>query len=328
MNAIPGMVSSVDILIVGGGPIGLACAIEAQKRGLTHLVVEKGCLANSIYNYPTYMKFFSTPDLLEIGGIPFVTEKEKPTRGEALEYFRRVKEFYRIPLRTYEKVEEIHGSDGVFTVVTSKARYRAKKVVIAIGFFDRPRMLNVPGEDLPKVIHYYRDPYPYSGQKVLVVGSGNSAAINALECYRHGAEVTVSLRGVGYHEGVKYWIKPDIENRIQAGEIKAFFNTSILEIRPNSVVLENSETFEIENDFVLAMTGYEPDFGFLERVGIALGKDPCRTPVYNPNTYETNRKGVYMAGVTVGGLQTNKWFIENSRAHAVAIVEDVVKSQT
>jgi thioredoxin reductase (NADPH) len=318
--------TSCDILIVGGGPIGLTCAIEAKKRGFDHLIIEKGCLCNSIYMYPTYMTFFSTPDLLEIGGIPFVTEQNKPTRGEALEYYRRVKEFYELNMHTYEKVESITGESGGFLVQTSKRQYQAKKVILAIGFFDRPRFMNVPGEDLPKVSHYYRDPYPYAGQELLVVGSGNSAAINALECYRHGARVTVAIRGEGFHEGVKYWIKPDIENRIRDGDIRAYFNTEVVEIRSESVVLKNKldrQTFEIDNDFVLAMTGYEPDFSFLETIGVQLKNDQYRTPVYNPETYETSRPGIYIAGVTVGGLLTNKWFIENSRAHAVAIVQHI-----
>jgi len=315
-----------DVIIVGGGPIGLCCAIEAQKRGLSHLILEKGSLTNSLVKYPTYMRFFSTSDLLELDNIPFVTEKDKPVRGEALEYYRRVMEAKKVNIRLYEKVESIGGEAGQFTVHSQKGHYEASHVILAVGFFDVPRMLNVPGEALPKVIHYYKEPFPYVGSKVLIAGSGNSSAICALECFRHGANVSVAIRGPAYHDGVKYWIKPDIENRIAAGEVTAYFNTEIVEIREYEVVLFDKikqHEFTVENDFVLAMTGYKPDYAFLSDVGIQIQDDVHNTPVHNPETYETNREGIYMAGVVVGGLKTNLWFIENSRDHAPAIFDDI-----
>ncbi len=315
-----------DVLIVGAGPIGICCAIEAQKRGLSHIVIEKGCLVNSLYMYPTYMRFFSTSDLLELHGIPFVTEREKPVRGEALVYYRRVKETFGLNVHSYERVERTEGEKGDFTIFSNKSVYKAKTVIAAVGFFDVPRMLNVPGENLPKVIHYYKEPFPYVDQEVLIVGSGNSAAICALECYRSGARVTVAIRGEAFHEGVKYWIKPDVENRIKEGEIQAFYNTEIKEIRNDEVELFDKveqREFVIPNDFVLAMTGYEPDFTFLQTIGIKLQDDTYRTPRHNPETYESNRKGIYLAGVVVGGMKTNHWFIENSRAHAPAIFDHI-----
>lgn len=314
-----------DVAIVGAGPIGLVCAIEAQKRGFRAVVFEKGCLTNSIYRYPTNMTFFSTPDLVEIGSIPFVCRDMKPTRHEALEYYRRVMEFYGLDVRLYEEVTEIGGLDGEFQICTSKAKYEARKVIVAIGFFEQPRMMNVPGEHLNKVIHYYRDPHPFVAQKLLVVGSGNSAVIAALECHRHGAQVSVAVRSNSYHEGVKYWLLPDMENRIKQGDIKAYFDTRVAEILPDSVRLIDREgiPFVIENDFVLAMTGYEPHFDFLCGIGIQIGPAPNRIPCHDPVTYQTNRRGVYIAGVVVGGLVTNQWFIENSRGHAIAIFDHI-----
>ncbi|MBI1390460.1 MAG: YpdA family putative bacillithiol disulfide reductase [bacterium] len=314
---------SFDVAIVGAGPIGLACALEAQKRGMSHIVFDKGCLCQSIYNYPTSMKFFSTPDLIEIGGIPFPCRDEKPVRWEALEYFRRVAESQRLNVRLYEEVRAIDGEEGGFTVQTAKGPYKASRVIVATGFFEKPRSLNVPGEELPKVTHYYKEPHPYVFQKILVVGSGNSAAQVALECWRHSAEVTVAIRGDGYKPGVKYWIKPDIENRVKSGEIAGYFNTTVVEIKPESVVLRRAgdETIEIDNDFVLAMTGYEPDFRFLHEIGVEIGDDPMQVPAHDPVTYETNRKGIFIAGVVCGGMETNRWFIENSRCHADVIFD-------
>lgn len=316
----------IDVLVIGAGPIGLNSAIEAQTRGLDAVIIEKGCLANSIYQYPTHMKFFSTPDLLELGGIPFTCQDEKPTRLEALEYYRRVMEYFGLKVHFYETVYRIDGEDGAFEVVTTKKTHYAKKIIAAIGFFEKPRLMNVPGEELEKVTHYYKEPYPYVGQKVLIVGSGNSSAIIALECYRHGVDVTVAIRGDGFHEGVKYWIKPDILNRIHNGEIKAFFHTKVVRIDPHSVVLHHRDQgrIEIENDFVLAMTGYRPNYEFLEQIGIEISDDQYRSPVYNLQTYESNRKGIYLAGVVVGGMQTNKWFIENSREHSTIILNHIL----
>ena len=316
-----------DVLIIGAGPIGLASALEAQKHGLSHVVVEKGCLANSIFNYPISMKFFSTPELLEIGDVPFICREEKPTRSEALEYYRRVAESRRINLRLYEEVVSIEGDDGHFVIQTSKATYQAAKVICATGFFDIPRRLNVPGEELPKVTHYYKEPFPYAFQKVLVVGNGNSAAQVALECYRHGAEVSVAVRADAFKEGVKYWILPDIENRVKFGEITGYFHTEVLEIKPQSVVLRNQERgeFEIENDFVLAMTGYEPNFTFLEKIGIRCDTEDIRVPVHDPEYYETNSKENYLAVGVCGGQDTGRWFIENSREHAEKILSHLVE---
>ncbi|MDP8243589.1 MAG: YpdA family putative bacillithiol disulfide reductase [Candidatus Hinthialibacter antarcticus] len=314
-----------DIAIVGAGPIGLACALEAKARGLSHCIFDKGCLANSIYHYPTSMRFFSTPDLLEIGGLPFTCRDEKPVRWEALEYYRRVAETQKLRIHLYEEVANIKGEDGQFELTTPKGAYQAAKVIVAAGFFEKPQMLNVPGEELAKVVHFYKEPHPYVFQKVLVVGNGNSATQTALECWRHSAEVTLAVRGDGIKPGVKYWIKPDIENRIELGEIKGYFNTVVQEIKPDSVVLKHQDgtLTEIENDFVLAMTGYEPNYDFMRRIGIAIGDDPMQTPVHDPVTYETNRPGVFLAGVVCGGMQTNRWFIENSRCHADGIFERI-----
>lgn len=321
--------SLCDVTIVGAGPIGLACAIEAQRRGLSYLVLEKGCLTNSLYHFPTRMTFFSTADLLEIGGIPFVTTKMKPNRDDALEYYRRVVDSRNLNVRLYEEVLNVEGEPGRFQVKTNKGLYRAKNIIIAAGFFDCPRMMNVPGENLDKVSHYYRDAHPYARQKLLIAGGGNSSAITALECLRQGAEVTIAIREEDFDPGVKYWILPDIRNRIEAGEITAFFNTELTEIKPDSVVLtpRYGQPFDWPNQFVLALTGYQPDYVFLERIGIKIKDDPLRTPVYDPETYETNRPGVFLAGVIVGGLLTNKWFIENSRAHAPAIFNRIESIQ-
>jgi thioredoxin reductase (NADPH) len=320
-----GIVEKVDVFVVGAGPIGLACAIEAKKRSLTHLVVEKGCIVNSLFRYPTHMRFFSTPELLEIGGVPFACANEKPTRLEALEYYRRVAETWELNLNLYERVQAVEGADGAFRIETDKGDYETAKVIAAIGFFDRHRPIGAPGDDLDKVIHFYQEPHPFAGQNVLIVGSGNSAVICALECLRHGSRVTMAVRGEALHEGVKYWLMPDIENRISCGDVKAYFNTKVVEIRPDRVVLESAEDgrFEIENDFVLAMTGYQPDYTFLEKIGVEFEKGKNKKPVFNEETCETTRKGLYLAGVVVGGMRTDKWFIENSRCHAQAIFDSI-----
>lgn len=319
----------LDVVIIGAGPIGLACAVEAEKWDLNYLVIEKGCLVNSIFHYPTNMRFFSTPDLLEIGEVPFIVQGEKPSRQEAIEYYRRVSQDLRIKFHLYEKVIEIEGSDGDFTVHTNLGAYRTAKVVAAIGFFDHPRRLAVPGETLEKVQHYFREAHPFATQDLLVVGSGNSAVEAALECQRHGAHVTMCVRNADFHAGLKYWIRPDIENRIQSGQIQAYFNTQVKSVHADSVTLENDTNgvFELKNDFVLALIGYEPDFSFLERIGVTFRTDEYRTPVLNPKTWESNRHGLYLAGVVVGGLETKTWFIENSRSHAVDIIKDIVARQ-
>jgi thioredoxin reductase (NADPH) len=321
-----------DMIIVGAGPSGLATAIEARKKHLAVLNLDKGCVVNSLFNYPTYMTFFTTPELLEIGNIPFTTPaNQKPSRSEALEYYRKVTAHYQLQVRQYELVEEITGKDGNFTVTTrdrvnNMQSYRGRKLVIATGYYDLPNYLGVPGEDLPKVHHYYREPHPYYDTDVIVVGAKNSAAIAALELYRHGARVTMVHRGPGIHSHVKYWIKPDIENRLKAKEINSYFNTSVREILPDAVLLNTPEgEITLENDFVFALIGYHPDYSFLRRIGIELTKDQCR-PVCDPETLESNVPGVYVAGVIVAGSRTNEIFIENGRFHGQLIAEHVSRT--
>lgn len=313
-----------DILIVGGGPIGLACALEAKKNQLKYIIIEKGTVANSLYNYPLYMTFFSTADRLEIDEIPFITTKAKPGRQDALEYYQGIARQKEINIRPYEKVLNIEKST-FFQIETSKQIYFAKNVIIATGFYDIPNLMNIPGEDLPKVKHYYTEPYPYAFQNVVVVGSSNSAVDCALEIYRKGGNVTMIVRNREISKSVKYWVKPDVENRIKEGSIKAHFGAELLEIKPNSVIFktENGETQEIENDFVLAMTGYLPDFEFLKNIGLDL-KGECLNPNYNPKSMESNIEGIYLAGVVCGGKDTHLWFIENSRIHAKQIINHIV----
>lgn len=317
----------VDLIIIGGGPIGLACGIEAQKAGLTYIILEKGCLVNSLYHYPLNMTFFSTSDRLEIGNVPFISHGPKPNRMEALEYYRRVCASYQLNIRLYEKVESIRKSENVFDIQTVKGLYHSKAVVLALGFYDLPYLLHVPGEELPKVKHYYDEPHPYFGQKIVVVGAANSAVDVALETWRKGAEVTMIIREPELRESVKYWAKPDIENRIKEGSIKAHFNSEILEITPTTVRFRTPEGENVlENDFVLAMTGYQPPFAFMEQAGVTFGDDEYHTPIYNAQTMETTTPGLYLAGVVCGGLKTNKWFIENSREHAGIIVDHLKSS--
>ncbi len=309
-----------DLIIIGAGPIGLACGIEAKKAGKRYLILDKGCLVNSLYNYPLNMTFFSTSDRLEIGGVPFVSQWPKPTRSEALEYYRRVCMSWELNVHLYEEVKSV-SAGGIKTVYTAKEEYKTKNVVLALGFYDLPYLLNVPGEDLPKVKHYYDEPHPYFKQKVVVVGAANSAVDVALETWRKGAEVTMVVREASLRESVKYWVKPDIENRIKESSIKAHFNSSIVRIEKESVTIQTPESEQtIANDFVLAMTGYQPPFAFMKAVGIAFQEDEGHTPVYNEQTMETNVPGIYLAGVVCGGLKTGKWFIENSRVHAEIIL--------
>jgi len=317
-----------DVLVIGAGPTGLACAIDAQRAGFKVANVDKGCLCNSLYHYPTHMTFFTTPELLEIGDIPFSSANQKPNRQEALEYYRKVAEHYKVDIRQYERVNVIAGVDGDFHVSTAdllgrEHEYCSRKLILATGFYDLPNYMNVPGEDLPKVIHYYKEPHPYFGMDVVVVGAKNSAAIAALELWRHGARVTLVHRGPGVDSHVKYWIKPDLENRIRAGEIKAFFNTCVQEIAADSVLLRTPDgDRRIKNDFVIAMTGYRPDFDFLTSVGIKLSEPDCR-PVVNLETLESNVPGVYLAGVIVAGMKTGEIFIENGRFHGRQIAADL-----
>jgi thioredoxin reductase (NADPH) len=317
-----------DVIIVGAGPIGLACGIEAKKAELNYLIIEKGCLVNSLYNYPLNMTFFSTSERLEIGGVPFISHGPKPNRFEALEYYRRVCMSWELKIRLYENVQSISSNNNAHDVVTDKGKYSAKAIILALGFYDLPFLLNVPGEELPKVKHYYDEPHPYFAQKVMVVGAANSAVDVALETWRKGADVTMVIREGGLRESVKYWVKPDIENRIQEGSIKAYFNSQIVRISPDKVEIKTpSGNSFIKNDWVLAMTGYEPPFAFMEKSGIKFHDDEYHTPVYNGQTMETNVKNLFLAGVVCGGLKTNKWFIENSRVHAEQIVHYLQKSK-
>ena len=318
-----------DVLIVGAGPVGLACAIEAKREGLQPLVIDKGTLVNSIVGYPAGMEFFSTPELIEIGGYPFPVQQYKPTREEAIEYYRGVATREALDIRLYERVLRVDGAVGDFTVSTDKGRHAVRHVVVSTGFFDQPNRLNVPGEQLPKVTHYYREPYPYVKQKVAIIGARNSAAKAALDCYRHGADVTLVVRAPVLSEKIKYWIKPDLENRIKEGSIAAYFSTTVAEIRDHSLVLNAPGGIaEIENDWVLAMTGYHPDYGFLESLNIAIGDDEYRTPIYDETTFETSRPGVYIAGTVCGGYRTGRWFIENGRFHAQQIMKHVAGRET
>lgn len=317
-----------DLIIIGAGPIGMACAIEAQKQNLKYLVIEKGALVNSLYNYPLYMTFFSTAERLEIGGIPFSNINYKPGRQEALEYYRRIHQYFNLNIHMYEEVKSVEVFDELKLIRTSKRTYQAKNTIIATGFYDIPNYLNVPGEDLPKVSHYYKEAHPYAGQKVLIVGANNSSVDAALECWRKGAEVTMVIRKGEIHERVKYWVKPDIENRIKEGSIKAYFYSTIRSIQEHTVTIDTPEgKVQLENDFVLALTGYRPNFEFLESCGIRLSDDGKYIPHYNPETMETNVPGIYLAGVVCGGMETHKWFIENSRVHAEMIIEDLMKKR-
>ena len=315
----------VDILIIGAGPIGLACGIEAQRAGLSHLILEKGCLVNSLYHYPLNMTFFSTSDKLEIGQIPFTSIQAKPNRPEALEYYRRVADAQELNINLFEEVTHIEPQAEYHVVSTDKRQYAARHVIVAIGFYDIPNLLNIPGEHLPKVRHYYFDPHFYYKQKVLVIGANNSAADVALETWRKGAEVTLVVKDPGLGR-IKYWTKPDLENRLTEGSIIGYFDSRVTAIRENEVdILTPTGTITLENDYVLAMTGYQPNFDFLQKVGINLA-DERKHPVYNPETMETNLSRVYLAGVICGGLDTHIWFIENSRVHAEKILKHITST--
>lgn len=315
----------MDVLIIGAGPIGIACALEAKKKSLSYLGIEKGPLVNSLYNYPNNMRFFSTSEKLEIDDIPFISNNAKPVKSEALEYYRRIAVSNNLCINLFEKVENVQKQNSGFLVKTSKQEYRAKNIIVATGFYDIPNYLNVPGEDLPKVFHYYKDPHYFAGQKTIIVGASNSAVDAALEIYRKGGDVTMVVRGKSIGERVKYWVKPDIENRIEEGSIRAFFNSNIVEIRECEVEIidKNGNVKTIENDFVLSLAGYRPDFKFLQAMGIELSKDEKTIPLHNEQTMESNVPGIYLAGVICGGIETHKWFIENSRIHAKMIMEDI-----
>jgi len=315
----------LDLIIIGAGPIGLACGIEAKKAGSSYVIIDKGCLVNSIYNYPYNMTFFSTSDRLEIGGVPFISHGAKPNRAEALEYYRRVCASWDLNVKLYEEVKSVSKKE-CFNVRTTKGEYQATGLILALGFYDRPFLLNIPGEELPKVKHYYNEPHPYFRQKVVVIGAANSAVDVALETWRKGAEVTMVIRESSLRESVKYWVKPDIENRIKEGSIRVYFNSEVKFIAETTVTIQTPQgVVELENDFVLAMTGYEPPFEFLKSIGIQFHPDEFHTPVYDEKTMETNVDQLYLAGVICGGLKTNKWFIENSRVHAEMIIQHVKK---
>jgi thioredoxin reductase (NADPH) len=325
----PAPEESFDVLVVGAGPTGMACAIETQRAGLSTVTVDKGCLCNSLFHYPSNMTFFTTPELLEIGDIPFPSPNQKPTRNEALEYYRKVAEHYQLDLRQYQTVTAIKGEDGDFTVHTvdqfsRKHSYGARKLILATGYYDLPNYLDIPGEDLPKVMHYYHDPHPYYDQKVLVIGGKNSAAIAALDLWRHGAHVTLVHRGDTMHpRAIKYWILPDINNRIKNGEVAAYFNSTVTRISEDSVdLLTPQGVLTLENDFVFALTGYHPDFDFLSAAGVKMeGEDRC--PACDPQSLESNVPGLYLAGVIVAGARTNEIFIENGRFHGRQIAQDI-----
>jgi thioredoxin reductase (NADPH) len=322
---------SFDALVVGAGPTGLACGIELEQRGVNCVLVDKGCVVNSLYQYPTNMTFFTTPELLEIGNIPMTSLNEKPNRTEALKYYRRVADHYHLDIRQYERVDRIDGEDLAFRIASTdrygcQRMYHARKVVLATGYYDVPNLLQVPGEELPKVIHYYKEAHPYYDQDVAVVGAKNSAAIAGLELYWTGARVTLIHRGPGIHHHVKYWIKPNIENRIKNGEIKAYFHSKLLEIREDSIRIGTPEgEVVLRNDFVFAMTGYRPDLEFLNAAGITLEPETLR-PHTNPDTLESTRTGLYLAGVIVAGMHTNEIFIENGRFHGQLIAGAIARS--
>lgn len=318
--------NNYDVIIIGAGPIGLACGLEAQNAGLSYLILEKGCLVNSLYNYPANMTFFSTSERLEIGDIPFVSNNAKPTRSEALEYYRRVAVHRKLAINLFETVESVTSHENLYQINTSKSQYQCKSIVIATGFYDIPYLMDVEGEDLPKVTHYYAEPHFYSMQNVLVVGANNSAVDAALETWRKGANVTMVVRSEGIGERVKYWAKPDIENRIKEGSIQAFFNSEVAAIRQHEVDIKTPEGIvTIPNDYVIAMTGYQPNLTFLEKMGIELSKDEIRKPFYSETTQETNLPNVFLAGVICGGMNTHSLFIENSRVHATHIMDTLKK---
>lgn len=318
-----------DVIVIGAGPTGLACAIDAQRAGFSVVIVDKGCLCNSLFHYPANMTFFTTPELLEIGNMPFSSPNQKPTRNEALEYYRKVSDHYQLNVKQYHTVDSVTGADGDFTVHTidrfgRKIDLRARKLIVSTGYYDLPNHLGIPGEDLSKVEHYYDEAHPYAGMKVLVIGGKNSAAIAALDLWRHGAHVTLVHRGETLHRHIKYWIKPDIENRIKNGEVTAYFSSTVESIHEDYVsVLTQQGRVQLDNDFVFALTGYHPDFCFIEKLGVQLDEDNDRCPVCDPTTHESNVPGIYLAGVIVAGERTNEIFIENGRFHGKLIADSL-----
>ena len=318
----------LDVLIIGGGPIGLACGLEARTKALSYLILEKGVLVNSLYHYPSNMTFFSTSERIEIGEIPFVSNNIKPTRPEALEYYRRIAVSQKLNIHLHEKVVEVLREGENYRVKSSISEYLTRNIIVATGFYDIPNLLHIPGEDLPKVRHYYREPHFYAMQKLVVVGANNSAVDASLESFRKGAEVTMVIKGAEIGKRVKYWVRPDIVNRIEEGSIKAYFNSVLTAIRENEVDIQTPDgKITIPNDYVLLMTGYQPDFGFLEKLGIELSHDEKRYPSYNKESMESNQENIYLAGVVCGGMDTHIWFIENSREHARQIIQSILKKR-
>ena len=318
--------NELDVLIIGGGPIGLACALEAKKKNLDYLILEKGALVNSLYHYPQNMTFFSSSEKLEIDEIPFISKAAKPSKQEALEYYRRIATSNHLKINLFEKVENVSQENGCYRIKSDKDQYLSKNIIIATGFYDKPNYLNVKGEDLDKVSHYYDDPHFYAMQDVAVVGASNSAVDAALEIFRKGGRVSLIVRGDKIGERVKYWVRPDMINRIKEGSIDAYFNTEVEAIDQQELKLYDKakeELFTLKNDYVLALTGYQPNFDFLRSMGIELQDEQSRIPIYDPQTMETNKKGIYLAGVICGGMETHKWFIENSRIHAKMIIENI-----
>lgn len=314
-----------DVIIIGGGPIGIACGLEAKKKGLSYVILEKGPIVNSLFNYPINMQFFSSSEKLEIDNIPFISKEAKPKRNEALEYYRRIVTSNDLNIHLFEKVDKVSKVEQEFQIKTSKNNYIASNVIVATGFYDLPNKINVPGEDLPKVSHYYKDPHFYASQKLAVIGASNSAIDAALECYRKGSDVTLIIRGPEVGQRVKYWVRPDIINRIKEGSITAYYNSEVTSILEKEITIKTPKGEKtIANDFVLALTGYMPNFEFLEALGIELTKDEKRLPTYDQETMETNIEGLYLAGVICGGMETHKWFIENSRIHAPMIINHIL----
>ncbi|WP_299246591.1 YpdA family putative bacillithiol disulfide reductase [uncultured Aquimarina sp.] len=318
----------IDLIIIGGGPIGIACGLEAKKKGLDYLIIEKGPIVNSLFNYPVNMQFFSSSEKLEIDEIPFISNESKPKRNEALEYYRRIVTSNNLNIHLFEKVNSVHKEENIFRIKTEKQEYTASYIILATGFYDIPNTINVPGEKLSKVSHYYKDPHFFAKQKLAIIGASNSAVDAALECYRKGADVTMIVRGPEIGRRVKYWVKPDIENRIAEGSIKAYYNATVKEIHPQKIILNTpNEEVSVDNDYVLALTGYTPNFNFLEKIGVQLSDDEKMYPNYNEETMESNIDNLYLAGVICGGMDTHIWFIENSRIHAKTIIKHIISGK-
>ncbi|WP_299215428.1 YpdA family putative bacillithiol disulfide reductase [uncultured Aquimarina sp.] len=318
----------IDLIIIGGGPIGIACGLEAKKKGLNYLIIEKGPIVNSLFNYPVNMQFFSSSEKLEIDEIPFISNESKPKRNEALEYYRRIVTSNNLNIHLFEKVNSVKKEENIFHIKTEKQEYTASYIILATGFYDIPNTIDVPGEELPKVSHYYKDPHFFAKQKLAVIGASNSAVDAALECYRKGADVSMIVRGPEIGRRVKYWVKPDIENRIAEGSIKVYYNATVKEIKPQQITLNTSNgEVSVENDYVLALTGYTPNFDFLKKIGIQLSDDEKMYPNYNEETMESNIDNLYLAGVICGGMDTHIWFIENSRIHAKTIIKHIISGK-